>query len=82
MAITIIGFSLGQILAALSLHFLFALSLGLLGYCLTLTILYLISRIAHTAGRISLMSYRSPLLVGVSLALLSHWILDAFTELA
>ncbi len=68
------GYGLEYIIDCLLTHFWFALLSGLLGYCLMWTICSL-----AWPGQAT---YRSPFWAGVFFALLSHWIIDTFTNLA
>lgn len=68
------GYGLEYIIDCLHTHFWFALLSGLLGYCLMWTICSL-----AWPGQAT---YRSPFWAGVFFALLSHWIIDTFTNLA
>jgi len=65
---------LEYILDCLLTHFWFALLSGLLGY-------FLIWIILSRAGQGQL-TFRSPFWAGVFFALLSHWIIDTYTNIA
>jgi len=61
-------YGLAYVIKCLGIHFVIALSLGSLGYCLTWTTLSHMGLGTHTR--------HLPLLVGVSLAVTSHWFVD------
>lgn len=70
----VLGYEIEYVIRCLSTHFLFASVSGLLAFFLTWTIC---SRATPERA-----TYLSPFFAGLFCAVLSHWIIDTYTNLA